>query len=310
MTYPWLESVATEFAERLRGNRVAHALLLSGPAGLGKTELARGFMASLLCREQTYPACGRCRSCQLIASGAHPEGHVVTFEQHPRKDDLRTELVIDQVRRLTAALQLTTTVSSRKVALLYPAEHLNVNAANALLKTLEEPPGDSTLILVSHNPSRLPPTVRSRCQRLSARLPDGPVAISWLAQSVDIADEVAAVALEAAAGSPLRALAMLENGRIEDYREVAALLDSLRRGQVEPLAALTNLADVDPDLLWSWLSLRAADEARAYRQPAALTRALALLQLEADRNRSLLATPVRKDLLLQDWLIQWARLSA
>ena len=70
------------------------------------------------------------------------------------------------------------------------------------------------------------------------------------------------------------------------------------------------LADVDPDLLWSWLSLRAANETRMRPQPVVLARSLAILQLEADRNRSLLSTSVRKDLLLQDWLIQWSRLSA
>ena len=103
MTYPWLEPVVAEFTDRLRAGRMAHAVLLSGPAGLGKTELARGFLTSLLCSEESWPACGGCRSCQLLRSGAHPEGHILTFEQHPKKDELRKELVVDQIRRLTAA---------------------------------------------------------------------------------------------------------------------------------------------------------------------------------------------------------------
>ena len=162
MIYPWLERLSAEFAERLRGGRMAHAMLLSGPAGLGKVELAREFLASLLCLEEAWPPCGTCRSCQLLRSGAHPEGHVLTFEQHPKKDGLRKELVVDQIRRLTAALQLTNTVSRRKAALAFPAESMNASAANALLKTLEEPPGDAVLILVSHNPSRLPATVQKK----------------------------------------------------------------------------------------------------------------------------------------------------
>jgi len=198
MTYPWLEAVASEFSERLRGGRMAHAVLLSGPAGLGKTALARSFLASLLCLAETFPACGTCRSCQLLGSGAHPEGHVLTFEQHPKKDELRKELVVDQVRRLTAALQLTNTVSRRKAAMIHPAESLNVSAANALLKTLEEPPGDAVLLLVSHNPSRLPATVRSRCQALYARIPDLDLAIPWLSRAAEVPDDEAALALEAA----------------------------------------------------------------------------------------------------------------
>ncbi len=310
MNYPWLEALAAEFAERLRSGRMAHAVLLSGPAGLGKIELARGFLASLLCLEETWPACGTCRSCQLLGSGAHPEGHVLTFEQHPKKDELRKELVIDQIRRLTAALQLTNTVSRRKAALLYPAEFMNSSAANALLKTLEEPPGDAVLILVAHNRSRLPATVRSRCQGLHARLPELDLAVPWLVQASGSPEQAAELALEAAAGSPLRALRMLEEDTLGPYRALTETLASLREGRCEPMAAMAALADVDPELLWAWLSLRAANETRSRLGRAPVARDLARLQLEADRNRGLVATPVRQDLLLQDWLIQWSRLSA
>ena len=326
MSYPWLQAVEAEIAERLQGGRVAHAFLISGPPGTGKAELARRFMASLLCLEGGYPACGACRSCELLQTGAHPDGHVVTFEQHPKKDELRTEIVIDQVRRLTESLQLTNTISRRKAALILPAEAMNSSAANALLKTLEEPPGDATLLLVSHQPNRLPATIRSRCQALHVRLPERQAALAWLeqaaaqspARSSTGAPTEAALALEAAAGSPLIALRMLRQGETRAYRELDATLDTLRTGHCEPAAAMAAVAEIDPAQLWSWLSLRAARETRACLDrdshnrpgvdPAGLARRLADLQREADRNRRLVPTPVRKDLLLQDWLIQWSRL--
>lgn len=335
MSYPWLQAVETEFAERLQGGRVAHAFLICGPPGTGKGELAGRFMASLLCLEGGYPACGSCRSCSLLQTGAHPDGHVVTFEQHPKKDELRTEIVIDQVRRLTESLQLTNTISRRKAALIFPAEAMNSSAANALLKTLEEPPGDATLLLVSHQPSRLPATIRSRCQALHVRLPERQAALAWLqqaaaqapapssAQSSAQASDEAALALAAAAGSPLIALRMLGQGETRVYRELDATLDTLRAGRCEPAAAMAAMAEIDPAQLWSWLSLRAARETRACldrdshhrasvdpqgADPVRLARHFADLQREADRNRRLVPTPVRKDLLLQDWLIQWSRL--
>jgi DNA polymerase-3 subunit delta' len=308
VTYPWLWSAENEFAERLRGDRLAHALLLAGSAGTGKTDLARRFMAGALCLEERYPACGSCRSCVLLQGGAHPDGHLMTFEKHPKKDAMRTELLIGQVRQLTAALQLTSTISRRKAAVIHPAEAMTRNAANALLKTLEEPPGEALLILVSHHPSQLPATIRSRCQSLHVRLPPRGEALEWLVSEAGADAAEADLALEAAAGSPLNAVHLLEQGVSEVYRAVSQALDDVRAGRCEPAGAMADMASVDPELLWSWLSLRAAGETRRRLAENRLAKALAGLQLEADRNRTLVSTPVRKDLLLQDWLIQWARL--
>ena len=308
MTYPWLLAVEEEFAERLRGGRLAHALLLAGPAGTGKADLASRLFAGVLCLEGRYPACGACRSCELLASGAHPDGHALTFEKHPKKDELRTELVIGQIRSLTAALQLTSTISLRKAATIHPAEAMTRSAANALLKTLEEPPGDAVLFVVSHQPGRLPATIRSRCQALDVRLPAHREAREWLASESGCSSEDADRALEAAAGSPLNALRMLEEGGSEAYRAVSEALDDLRTGRRKPPAVMSEMADIEPQLLWSWLSLRSAGETRKHLTSPRLARAFAGLQRDADRNRNLVPTPVRKDLLLQDWLIQWSRL--
>ena len=310
MNYPWLEEAESAFARRLESGRLAHAVLLEGPRRTGKMELARRIMAGVLCNEDVYPACGQCRSCQLLESGAHPDGHVMTFEENPNTGKLRNEIVVDQVRRLTAALALTSTFSRRKAALIHPVEAMNVHTANALLKTLEEPPGDTVILLVSHDPARLPATIRSRCQKLSVRLPSRDLAQRWLGQHSDAPPERAALALEAAAGSPLSALDLLEDGGVDAYEVTHNMLDAVLLGNMAPAEASSAVEDVDPVRLWSWISLRAARATRsAVSSRRTAARSLSELQRQADRNRRLAGTPVREDLLLQDWLIQWARLT-
>jgi DNA polymerase-3 subunit delta' len=310
MNHPWLRDVESEFAERIAAGRMAHALLLSGPAETGKVELARAFLAGVLCLEGSYPACGQCRSCQLAETGAHPDGHVVTFEEHPNNPGvMRKELVVDQVRRLTASLFLTNTISRCKAALVFPVEAMNVSAANALLKTLEEPPGETVIILVSHNPARLPATIRSRCQALVVRLPQPRVALEWLGEQLPGTRQAQLEqALEAAGGIPLRARRMLEDGGVAQYAELETLLDGLLDHRETTAQATAAVIDFDPDRFWSWVSLRAAAETRASQGTEPRARQAAMLQALADRNRVLAHTPLRKELLIQDWLIQWAQL--
>jgi DNA polymerase-3 subunit delta' len=310
MTFPWLAATDAEFAERLEQDRLPHALLLSGPRGTGKTTLATEFIASILCLENTHPACGCCRSCQLLSTGAHPDRHLITFEENPKTGELRKEVVVDQVRRLIASLNLTNTISRRKAALIFPAEAMNRNAANALLKTLEEPPGETVMLLVSHDIIRLPATIRSRCQNLHVRQPDPVAALEWLITRGGLGPDDAGAALQAAAGSPLEALNMSQSGVTDQYRLLMNTLDNLGSGRVGAGAAMAALADIDPDALWSWISLLTANRLKSGMPQHDLARELSILQSSADRNRKLVSTPVRKDFLLQDWLIQWARLSA
>jgi len=309
MTMTWLDPVREELRKRLLGDRLAHAFLLSGQTGTGKLGLAMEMAAAILCRENSLPACGSCRSCQLLVSGAHPDFRILSFELN-RNGKLRTEIVIDQVRDLISFLQLTTTISKKKAALVNPAEAMNKNAANAFLKTLEEPPGDAVIILLSHDPSRLAVTITSRCQKLQVRSPDTDTALAWLLESGAYGDAEARSALKAAAGSPIRARDMLSEGGPDHYRLVSDTLESMLEGRCAPARAMSALGDVEPGRLWTWLSLNAADRFRHNMENHTVTSSLSHLQNLADRNRALLSSPVRKDLLLQDWLIQWARLDA
>lgn len=310
MKFPWLEAVESEFRDRFEQARLPHALLLSGPRGTGKTLLAESFIAGVLCLEDGYPACGRCRSCRLLDTGAHPDRQVITFEEHPRTGELRKEIVVDQVRRLIASLNLTNTISHRKAALIHPAEAMNTNSANALLKTLEEPPGDAVLLLVSHDVARLPATIRSRCQNLYVRPPSPSTVRDWLISEHGFDPVESEAAMQAAAGSPLVARDLINNGSTDQYRLLIGTLDDLGSGKISSGAAMAALGDIEPDSLWSWISLFTAGRIKTGGHPHETALQLSILQSAADKNRKLMATPVRKDFLLQDWLIQWARLRA
>lgn len=311
--YPWQKDTYQIFCSYLETGRVPQGLLIWGPAGCGKIKLANSIARGLLCLNDGHEACGECRSCLLMNGGAHPDFREITFELNKDTGKLRNIIRVNQIRELIDAMYKTTTISSRKVAIIHPAEHMNDSAANALLKTLEEPIGDTMQILVTHDPGRLPATVLSRCQKLHQKAPDASQALDWLTEQSNAEMDDAKLALKASAGSPLEALGLIEEGLLDDYRKAVQLLVQLRNGSVSSGFASAALSDYEPVRLWSWLSLKSADLLRATIDGSVSGKnfqSLTELQRLADRNRRLASTPVRKDLLLRDWLIQWASVSA
>ena len=311
MLYPWLQAHWAFFLKRLEQDRLAHAIMIEGPAGSGKNVLATAMVAKLLCSSDEPEACGQCRSCGLLkGGGAHPD----RFELHPEEDS--QIIKVDQVRQLISSLNLTTSIGSRKVAYIHPADVMNISSSNALLKSLEEPAGDAVLILVSSDSSRLPVTIRSRCQCISVHQPDQQVAIEWLKTTSQKREPDVIAALQAAGGSPLRALQYLESTQLDAYRKVTDGLASLlvKPGSASMIAA--GLADIESDDVWRWLSMCASEAVKAGLTGQSVNwlasgqelqnRSLLDLQKLADLNRRLSTTTVRKDLLLQDWLIKWA----
>ncbi len=326
MTYPWLLQAQQQIAECRVDGRLPHACLITGPKGLGKVKFALALAADLLCMEQGTTACGRCRSCSLLVSGAHPDFSLTSFELMPKGDKMRTVLTVEQVRSVISSLQLTRSFSPRKVAVIHPAEAMHNSASNALLKMLEEPPQDTFLLLVSHDPSRLLATIRSRCQTVHVRLPDEQIAHDWLAAQQERGSDDIAMALQAAAGSPLFAQHLLVTGQVDQYRDVLALLDRLEPGAGGVGEAIASLSGLDTEDTWKWFSLAAATKLRDSFKPGSkrasgkksradswfegsVAARTAVLQNLADRNRHAQAASLHQDLLLRDWLIQWYRLA-
>ncbi len=232
---------------RRKGN-LPHALLFSGPTGLGKTHFAEQLAAALLCI-QPLPdghACGVCPRCRLLKAGAHADYLRITLEDS-------AFIKIDQVRAASTFLTHTSQFGGYKIVCLVPADRLNLAAANSLLKTLEEPPNNSLLLLITAQPFKLPATVRSRCQRILFHPPPPSEAIAWLQSQGDHDDWWPL--LQLAQGIPLNALAYRDSDRLERRTRLFTSYCALYRDR-DPLqtAALWTQGDVLENLSWliSW----------------------------------------------------------
>jgi len=187
-----------------------HAMLVTGPAGIGKRVLAQSLARALLCETPAadHSACGHCAGCRYAAAVQHPDLRIV---EPIEIDDDEVKVVewisVDRIRALIRWAQVTSHRGGAKVALIVPAERMNEAAANALLKTIEEPPAATYFILVSHLAGRLPATIVSRCQQIVAPRPTHAEARAWLiGQGISEPD----AALAQAHNAPLRALALAD----------------------------------------------------------------------------------------------------
>jgi DNA polymerase-3 subunit delta' len=228
--HPWNEPLLESL--RHRAGQLPHALLIHGAQGVGKLALAEKIAQLLLCeaKEAARKPCGACDGCRWYAVGNHPDFRRLEPEALAPQPDVAEEeegdaparrgkpsldIKIDQVRELADFLNIGSHRGRLRVALVHPAEEMNVNAANALLKALEEPPAGAVFLLVSHRPARLLPTIRSRCVAMPVAIPRKEAALQWLAaQGMRDAERWLAYA----GGAPLRAL---------DYADKATLIERM-----------------------------------------------------------------------------------
>jgi DNA polymerase III subunit delta' len=230
----WLAAETAALGAAHQRGRLPAALLIHEAPGSGGEWLATWVAQLVLCEKPAVAPCGTCRACRRVAAHHHPDLMWV----QPLEDS--RQIRIEQVRELIADLALTPHAGGYKVAVITPADALNRFAANALLKTLEEPTGRTLLALVATHPSRLPPTILSRCQRLRVRPPARADAVAWLTAVGGAGDWNGA--LEVLGEAPMLALQ-------SDAREVAGIgadarrtLDELARGSTDPVAAAERWA--------------------------------------------------------------------
>lgn len=292
---PWLRPLQQSLAEAVDQDRLGHAVLIQVDPGLGGEWLATWISARLFCSSGNATApCGQCVDCRRVSAGEQPD----LLRLSPIEES--KEIRIDQVREMAAELALTGHGRGRKVALITPAGRLNRNAANALLKTLEEPAGNSLLLLVSGEPSRLPATVLSRCTRVGVPVPSTDELVSWLLTHGKKGVDWRAV-LSAIGPRPLLALQVDAEAIADLQRETVRALDQVVSGSLDPVETAETWGKEDFALritcIENWLVGRIREWATG--KGASSSEALFAALDEAREARQWAETPINKPLALE-----------
>lgn len=239
-------------SQLIQMQRMPHALLLQGSRGIGKHLFADELAAALLCNspQQDHHACGQCSGCKLVQAGTHPDltRVVPVTASNTKSKNPVYNIRIDEIRELCSKLNTTSQLGGYRVVIIEQAERILMAAANALLKTLEEPGSDTLIIMVCSKPQRLPVTIRSRCQKLNFPLPTKTESLQWLQQQ-GVAD--ADIALSYAHGAPLLALDYAEN-HLDQRQLVSNALLAFSRGE-SSLSYAAELAKLPKDPCLAWL---------------------------------------------------------
>lgn len=224
---PWHREAWEAFHQQVTKEQISHAFLISAEAQSGKRLFATLLAQWLLCETpQRNQACGKCGACLLSAAGNNPDFVILQPEEKSKI------IKIDQVRDLKQFIETSSHSFGKRIVLLDSAENLNINAANALLKSLEEPPADVIFLLLSDRPKSVLATISSRCRALKLPKPTATQSLLWLAtQAPETASEELEFALDYAQGSPLRALITLVDDSAQRKRELGNDLLTVMRGQ-------------------------------------------------------------------------------
>ncbi len=322
------------------GQRLPHAFLLYGPHGIGKTVFAGHLAQALLCenRGQGGHACQQCDSCGWFVQYSHPDyrrvrpelldeedapvadGEEVASKTSKASKTPSKEIVINQIRALSDFMNISTHRSGRRVIVLYPAEALNVPAANALLKSLEEPNANTVFILVSNSIDKLLPTILSRCHKFGMGQPDATIALTWL-QEQGIKD--ADVWLAQQGGAPLAAMDMAQSELRGDLDEFLRYLS--KPGTELSLKTADKMQKMEMPVVVGWLQ-RWLYDIFSYKQRGRIRyhpryeRELKALSMQAEESalqqfikscnerQAIASHPLSAKLFLEDMLLEYSAL--
>lgn len=255
---PWQQQQWSQVMQSLSHDSLGHALLLTGAQGIGKSVFAARLAHYLLCRQSSDQPCGQCSSCQLYSNGYHPDLHLIHPAWNEKTAKEKKSISIDQIRTLIAALTLKSKCGGPKIAIISPAQLMTTEAANSLLKTLEEPQGPCYILLLTPQPDSLLATIRSRCHKIHFSIPATALSVPWLQEQLgtDNAERTQSL-LAIATGAPLAALALADNkdfvaARATTFKLFIDLLEGTDSDGAM-IAQLTKSTEVDAVTLHQWL---------------------------------------------------------
>lgn len=247
--HPWLEPAAAQLRAAHAAGRLPPALLVHEAPGTGARQLATLFAQLRFCTAPQAP-CGQCSHCRRAEQGEHPD--FVIVEPDAEKSKLR-QISVQQTRDISRQLALSSYEGRGTVLVIQPADAMNRNAANALLKTLEEPRPDAHLLLLSTTPSQLPATIRSRCQKLAVPAPDRAAALAWLSERQPRHRNDWPAVLEVLGIAPLEALEVDVARVLAIHGDIQRLLEGAAQGRIDVIRVAHGWAGDDLPLRLSGL---------------------------------------------------------
>ena len=255
---PWQTVQWQKSVDSFEAGLMPHAQILCGASGLGKREYAAALTGYLFCSSRKNSlGCGECRNCRLILAEVHPD----FLRVRPEKPG--SAIKVDEIRGLNNFVNRTAESGIAKVVLIEDADRMNRNAANALLKSLEEPPANTFFMLVSSREMKLPVTVRSRCQRINFSVPERGITVEWL-QRQNSNSESCELPILLASGAPLAAQKLMSGEYKHKYTQLFLSLDLLATGRSSPTVEARSLGDLELTDLLSWVSSWVGNVVRAH----------------------------------------------
>jgi DNA polymerase-3 subunit delta' len=253
--YPWQSETWQHLINRQKSGKLPHALLLTGQAGIGKLDLATYFAHTILCEQQSSQKqgpCGHCKGCALVTANNHPDFLNIAPEAEGKS------INVDRVRNINQFLNLTRHTADLQIVIIAPADKMNKFAANSLLKTLEEPTSNTLLILITDNPGRLLPTIRSRCQTISCPSPSIESTTNWLSETLQrekltLDSGKIEDVIRIANGSPLQALQFVQDKIVERHTQMLDQYAQIAENMIDPLIVALQWKEYDIKQSVNWL---------------------------------------------------------
>lgn len=251
--YPWLESTLADWSRAIAQQSVPASTMLVSSTGMGAESLIKQMAASVLCSNGSSP-CGFCHSCHLLAADSHPDFHQVEPEKNAKS------INVEQIRAVNRLAQESSQLGGFRVITISPAEAMNESAANALLKTLEEPPSDCCFILSVNQVSRLLPTIVSRCRQIHLPPLNQDKVADWASQQ--LGETVAPYVVKLNSFSPLAVTEFVETKQHVEFEKLASGFISFLQQPTDQLLQFSAQVnrDVEMHLTWLWYLLTDAQK--------------------------------------------------